>query len=158
MNSISNTVHQCCRAHCANVYVITEIALLPDGSVDVPETLNKISYIGKSKDSLNRASSHFPSPKKLRQLDFDSLDKKTEAIIEALCSTNPVAVINIDCCHEIVSYAVENVLIRCFKSHLTNAYAGHKKTLPDHVLDLLEVAALDFVVAKLSAGDFDLTF
>ena len=140
------------------MYVITEVSLLPDGSVDVPETLNKITYIGKSKDSLRRASSHFPSPKKLRGLDFGCLDKRTEAIIEALRSPNPVAVISIDCCHEIVSYAVENVLIRCFKSHLANAYAGHKQTLPSYVLDLLEVAALDFVVAKLSAGDFDLTF
>ena len=128
------------------------------GSVDVPASLNCISYVGKSKNTMQRASSHFPSPKKVRLLDFDNLDKKTEVIIRALCSDNQVAVVRLDCCDDLVSFAVESALIRAFRSQLANSYAGHRNTLPDFALDYLEAAAIDFIGAKLSLRDFDLVF
>ena len=113
------------------MYVITKVVLLKDGTVDVPMSLNGISYVGKSKNNLQRATSHFPSPKKVLKLDLDCLDKKTDAIISALCSEHSVAIINLDCCDDLVSFAVESALIRAFKSQLSNSYYGHRKTLPD---------------------------
>ena len=143
---------------CANVYVILTIVKLSCGSVDIPATLNSISYVGKSKDTLQRANSHFPSPKKVRKIDLDHLDKKTEAIIDALCSEHTVAIIRLDCCNDLVSFAVESALIRSFKNQLANSYSGHRHTLPEQVLEFLEVAAIDFIVAKLSTGDFDIVY
>ena len=127
-------------------------------AVDVPATLNNIYYVGKSKNTMQRASSHFPSPKKVKLLDFDNLDKKTEAILSALCSEHQVVVIRLDCCDDLVSFAVESALIRAFKTQLANSYAGHRNTLPDFALDYLETAAIDFIGAKLSLKDFDLVF
>ena len=158
IHHLTETIDFFKKQSCAHVYVICTVINTSCGSVDVPASLNCISYVGKSKNTLQRASSHFPSPKKVRLLDFDNLDKKTEAIIRALCSENQVAVVRLDCCDDLVSFAVESALISAFRSQLTNSYAGHRNTLPEWALGHLEAAAIDFIGAKLSLREFDLVF
>ena len=156
IKSVSDAILTFERSRCIGCYVLVNLGPVSADGTNLAAILNDVIYVGKG--DIKRAASHIPDSRSVHLSQLKGLSKKQVALVSLLLTEHRIGIIHFHCCRTCVAFAVERVLIKHFKSSLLNIYSGHKRSLPDKDLAILELAALEFLYSKINAHDYDLVF